>query len=203
MYPPPRPMPPSHPDMPYDPMFDYNAPYDLYMRRHYAYPGSRYDIPDYRDYYPPMYGNEIDNRYYMRTDAMSPALPPSSLLPRKRTIYYAYLPEVVRSPPTVDFRYRSYDRYDSRYDPAAYYPTDYYNRYEANSMVSNAYRRPDKQYKYDYRATKPMKMYNDDMARNNSSFKEKRFDHERFNNDNKLSMQPYSHQRPSEFDPYY
>ncbi|XP_031626111.1 uncharacterized protein LOC116342578 [Contarinia nasturtii] len=200
MYPPPPPH--SQPDMPYDPMFDYNLPYDLYMRRQYAYPGSRYDIPDYRDFYPPMYGNDIDSRYYMRTDSMQPSLPASSVVPRKRTIYYAYLPEVVRSPPSVDFRYRSYDRYDSRYEPAPYYP-EYYNRYEANSMVSNAYHRPDKPFKHEYRTTKPMKIYNDDMVRNNSSFKEKRFDHERFYNDNKLPMQTYSHHRPSEYDSYY
>lgn len=197
MYPPPPPQPPV--DM-YDPIpMDYNAPYaDYYMRRFpysgYSghYPGSRYDIPDYRDY-PPMYGNDIDNRYYMRTDMMPP---PSSTLPRKRTIYYAYLPEVVRSPPTMGYRYRSYDRQDS------YYP-DYYN-YDAN-MVSNAYRRPvEKPFKHDYRTSRPMKNDDrDDMLRNSSSFKEKRFNHERSYDDNKLSMHTYLQRRPSEYDSFY
>lgn len=170
MYPPP-------PQSAYDPMYDYNVPYDMIrgFQGYNNYPGGRYDIPDHRDY-PPMYGNEIDNRYYMRTDMMQP-LPPSSTLPRKRTIYYAYLPEVVRSPPTVDFRYRSYDRYDP------YYP-DYYNPYEAN-MASGTYRRPmydrfaisDRpSMKRDYRTSRPMKAYTEDASRNTPSAKEKRFD---------------------------
>lgn len=158
------------------------------------YPGSRYDTPDYKDY-PPMYGNEIDSRYYMRSEIphmIPPALSPSSALPRKRTIYYAYLPEVVRSPPTVDFRYRSYNRYEP------YYP-DSYNSYDAN-MMGGAYRRPmfDKQtmperasIKYDYRTSKPMKVNYEDTIRNSSSIKEKRFDQER------------QYRKSDEYDPYY
>lgn len=183
MYPPP-------PEM-YDPMFDYNGPYDMYPMRRFPYPsynnypGNRYDIPDYRDY-SPMYGNEIDSRYYMRSDMMPSALPPSSALPRKRTIYYAYLPEVVRSPPTVDFRYRSYDRYEP------YYP-DTYNSYEAN-MISSAYRRPIPErvpIKYDYRTSRPMKVDYDYTTHNSSSIKEKRFDQEK----------PY--RKSDEYDSYY
>lgn len=173
MYPPP-------PDT-YDPMFD-NIPYDMYPVRRFPYsgynnyPGGRYDTPDYRDY-PPMYGNEIDNRYYMRSE-IPYMIPPT--LARKRTIYYAYLPEVVRSPPTVDFRYRSYDRYEP------YYP-DSYSSYDAN-MINNAYRRPmiDRQpipekssIKYDYRTSKPIKAHYDDSIRISSSIKEKRFEPER------------------------
>lgn len=194
MYPPP-PQPPSA-DL-YDPI-DYNAPYsDPYVRRFpYSgyngyYSGNRYDISDYRDY-PPMYGNEIDSRYYMRTDINMMPPPPSSTLPRKRMIYYAYLPEVVRSPPTVG-RYRSYDRYDS------YYP-DYYNNYEASNFI---YRRPlEKSFKSDYRTSRPMKS-NDDTTRNSSSFKEKRFNNERSYDDNELAMHTYVHRRPSEYDSFY
>lgn len=187
MYPPP-PQPPT--DM-YDPIpIDYNTPYaNIYMRR-YPYSGysghysdSRYDIP--RDF-PPMYENEIDSRFYMRSDMMPT---PSSTLPRKRTIYYAYLPEVVRNPPM----YRSYDRYDS------YYP-DYYDNYDAN-MVGNTYRRPvEKAFKYEYRTSRPMKSGdNDEMIRNSSLLKEKRFNHD----DNKFSMNTYLHRRPSGYDTFY
>lgn len=159
---------------------DYNTPYaNIYMRRYpysgYSghYPDSRYDIPR-------NYDNEIDSRFYMRSDMMPP---PSSTLPRKRTIYYAYLPEVVRSPPTVDFRYRSYDRYDP------YYP-DYY--YDAN-MVNNAYRLPIEK----YRTSRPMKSSdNDEMIRNSSSF-----NHGKSYDDN--SMHTYLHRRPSEYDAFY
>lgn len=122
-----------------------------------------------------MYVNEIDDRYYMRTDMMSPSLPLPSALPRKRTIYYAYLPEVVRSPPTVDIRYRSHDRYNP------YYPDYEYNNYEVM-------RRPEKSSKYDYRTSRPFKAYNDDIKQNSYTVREKRFNHEGFHNDNKMSM---------------
>lgn len=196
---------------PHEPMFDYNGPYDPFMHRfpysdYYSsgYAGSRYDIPDYKDY-PPLYTNEIDNQNYMRTDVMSPPPPPPPpmALPRKRTIYYAYLPEVVRSPPTVDFRYRSYDRYEPNY-------SNYYN-YEAN-MVKNPYHRPllDRQAiaektptRYEYRSARPMKHYNDDILRAGSSSKEKRFDPDRPQNDNKIPLHAYSHRRSYDYDPFY
>lgn len=191
MYPPP-------PEI-YDPMNDYNGPHDPYMRPppysgyNNGYPGNRYDIPDYRDY-PPMYGNDIDDRYYMRSDMM----PPSP--PRKRTIYYAYLPEVVRSPPSVDLRYRTYDHYDPYY-------SEFYNPYE--TMMNNPYRRPYSErpierapLRYDSRSPRPMKISSDGMMRNNSSVKEKRFDQER-SYDSKISMHPYYNRRPSEYDSYF
>lgn len=199
MYPPP-------PDA-FDPMYEFNGPYDPYMRRPYSdyttgYSGSRFDIPDYRDY-PSPYGNELDNRYYMRSDMMPPHLPQSSTLPRKRIVYYAFLPEVVRSPPTVDFRYRSYDRYDPYYQ-------DYYN-YETN-MMRNSYRRPlpDRQpiaekasMLHENRAARPMKLYhNEDMSRNSSSIKEKRFEPDRFYNDNRASGHAYPYRKSYEYDPY-
>lgn len=58
------------------------------------------------------------------------AAPPVS---RRRIIYYAHLPEVVRNPASADQRYRSYDRYDPYYDN--------YNYYNYNPMMSS-YRVP-------------------------------------------------------------
>lgn len=195
MYPPP---PEMYESMDYNRPYDYRYPYADYN----GYSSNRYDIPDYRDY-PPMYGNEIVNRYYMRSDMMPPSIPPS--LPRKRTIYYAYLPEVVRSPPTVDFRYRSYDRYDP-------YHSDFYNNYESN-MLSNAYhRRPIQNrpviaekspMRYDQRTSRPMKIYSDDIIQNSSTIKEKRLDREKSYNDNKVSSHAYSHRRASDNDQFY
>lgn len=59
----------------YDPIsINYNAPYANYLRRyHYS-----------------------EHLYYIRSDMIQP---PLSKFPRKRIIYYAYLPEVVRSQP--------------------------------------------------------------------------------------------------------
>lgn len=104
------------------------AMYDPYygppnQRQPYSYYGRDYPaLPDYRDY-PPPYANEIDGRYYGRE---MPANNQNDY-PRRRMIYYAYLPEVVRSPPMVDLRYRSYDRFD-QYDP---YYGDHYDRYDS------------------------------------------------------------------------
>lgn len=216
MYPPPPP-PPSPIEL-NDPIYDYNGPYDPYMRKfssYIDYPGNRY-LPDYRDY-PPIYDNEIDSRYYMRSDMMPPPPPPppqlppqpsmsaSATLPRKRTIYYAYLPEIVRSPPTVDLRYRSYDRYDPYYN-------DFQN-YETNSIMRNTYRhlKPNRQSTAergsmlrDYRTSRPMNLYNDDMTHNNSNnttLKEKRIDMDRFYSGNK-PISSYSYRRFREYDPY-
>lgn len=91
-----------------------------YPDRYYEYPDSRYDIPHPREY-PPLYNNDLDDRYYMRTDL----LPPSR---NRRIIYYAHLPEVVRTPPPVDVNYRSYDRYNPYYDPYASGMMDTYRK---------------------------------------------------------------------------
>lgn len=183
-------------------IYDFNGPYDPYMRRlppHQHYPINRF-ISDYRDY--PFYDNEIDNRYYMRSDMMSHPMPASSNLPRKRTIYYAYLPEIVRSPPTVDLRYRSYNRYD---------PYNDFRNYETNSIMRNAYRhlKPNRQsfserdsMLQDNRANKPMNFYKDDMARNNTSIKEKRNNVDRIYSENR-PMYPHSYRRFREYDPYF
>lgn len=209
MYPPP-------PEI-YDPMYDYRhyPPYEPYMARmpyseYNNYPGNRYDIPE--DYPPPLYGNDIESRYYMRSDIPSsppaippPPLPPSSSLPRKRMIYYAYLPEVVRSPPTVDYRYRSYDR--SSYDPYYDYGYNYYDQ----PMMSGTYRRPmaERQMiaekpapiRHDYRTSRPLRMNDDVVATKNIPIvKEKRFDQDRSYYDD---VKRYTHRRSSEYEPYY
>lgn len=161
----------------YNPMLEYrNAPpYDMYMRRPpYDYFSPHYDLPDYVDY-PPPYTNDIDNRYYnMRTTDMMPPPPPvsstSSASSRRRIIYYANLPDVVRSPPSVDLRYRSYDRFDPYYD--------YFNYYDA-PMMSGAYHRPMKQpidrepMPRDYIMSKPLKENQNEMISN--PVKEKRY----------------------------
>lgn len=117
MYPP----PPEMYDQGYD-YYRYNGQYNNNYMSRQPYPNyNRYDIPDYRDY-PSSYGNDIENRYLSREIPTS-----QSDYPRRRMIYYAYLPEVVRSPPTVDLRYRSYDRFD-KYDP--YYYDSYFDRYD-------------------------------------------------------------------------
>lgn len=99
--------------------------YDRYMPRqpsypdqYYDYPNSRFDIPEPRDYRP-VYTNNLEDRY----PDSDPVGPPRN----RRIIYYANLPEVVRSPPTVDLRYRSYNRFDP------YYPFE---------PMSGAYRKP-------------------------------------------------------------
>lgn len=82
----------------------YNMPDDLYRRDPY------YDLYDRRRYYPG-YDPRID-RYDESYDNYVPRKP-------KRIIYYAHLPEVVRTPPSVDLRYRytvdPYRRIDDDY----------------------------------------------------------------------------------------
>ena len=100
-----------------------NDGYDSYMprmpERYYFYPDRRYDIPEIRDYRP-LYSNDI-------ADRSSSDYSPSNR--NRRIIYYATLPEIVRTSPNVDLRYRS-----SRYDPL-------YNRYSsAYYSAADAYR---------------------------------------------------------------
>ncbi|CAG9790847.1 unnamed protein product [Diatraea saccharalis] len=79
---------------------------DLYRRDPY------YDLYDRRRY--PAYGPRVD-RYDDGYDNYVPRKP-------KRIIYYAHLPDVVRTPPSVDLRYR----YNA--DPYRGYNDDYYAR---------------------------------------------------------------------------
>lgn len=178
----------------YDSMSEYRRyydPYDQYMPRmpnypeqYYDYPDSRYDVPDYRDY-PPMHGNDgkrpspnqlhfsiltcfhrfaVDDRYYTPSDMAPP--PPS----RRRIIYYAHLPEVVRTPPSTDSRYRSYERYDPYYEYYTYNPmmSTYRN---PNPMPNRPYARPESEY-HAASSTRPLKA-NETMR---SSKTDKRFD---------------------------
>ncbi|XP_047506522.1 uncharacterized protein LOC125050613 [Pieris napi] len=80
----------------------YYAPDDLYRR-------DPYDLYDRKRYYP---GASRADRYDETYDNYVPRKP-------KRIIYYAHLPEVVRTPPSVDLRYRysvdPYRRFDDDY----------------------------------------------------------------------------------------
>ncbi|XP_075979741.1 uncharacterized protein LOC142978968 [Anticarsia gemmatalis] len=91
----------------------YPVPDDLYRRDPY------YDMVDRRRYYP--YGPRVD-RYDDNYDNYVPRKP-------KRIIYYAHLPEVVRTPPSVDLRYR--------------YSVDPYRRFDDDVYARNG--------RYDYR----------------------------------------------------
>lgn len=117
-----RMLPPSYPD--YDARIRYNDDYDTYYMKgrnlnSYYYPDKRYDLPESRDYRY-LYTNEINDRYVppqpfppMRRVPYYPVMPSRN----RRIIYYANLPEVIRTPPNVDLRYRNFE---NRYDP--YYP---------------------------------------------------------------------------------
>ncbi|XP_065083444.1 uncharacterized protein LOC135705599 [Ochlerotatus camptorhynchus] len=91
----------------------YDNDYDTYFPRYsfpsyYYYPDKRFDVPSYYR----------DRNYLLTNDVMDPPVIPSR---NRRIIYYATLPEVVRTPPNVDLRYRNYNKYPNRYDP--FYPT--------------------------------------------------------------------------------
>lgn len=97
----------------------YYAADDLYRRDPY------YDIYDRKKYYPG-YGPRVD-RYDEAYDNYVPRKP-------KRIIYYAHLPEVVRTPPSVDLRYRysvdPYRRFDDDYNArTGRYDYRFRNRY--------------------------------------------------------------------------
>ncbi|XP_053696575.1 uncharacterized protein LOC128743907 [Sabethes cyaneus] len=99
----------------------YDTDYDTYFPRYtfpnyYYYPDKRFDVPSYYR----------DRNYLLTNDVMDvPSVPPQSVykFPRRnrRIIYYATLPEIVRTPPNVDLRYRNYNKFNNRFDP--FYPT--------------------------------------------------------------------------------
>nr|XP_019525831.2 uncharacterized protein LOC109397643 [Aedes albopictus] len=103
-------------DMYYQRRYD-NNDYDTYFPRYsfpsyYYYPDKRFDVPSYYR----------DRNYLMTNDVLdAPVIPPYVPTRNRRIIYYATLPEVVRTPPNVDLRYRNYNKYPNRYDP--FYPT--------------------------------------------------------------------------------
>lgn len=106
--------------MPRNPM-----PYPL---DYYGYPERRFDLPDYRDNRN-LYSNDITERYPIALDMKPPR--------NSRIIYYANLPEIVRTPPSVDLRYRTYD---TRYDYPGYPPySPYYRPSGLVAGASNAY----------------------------------------------------------------
>lgn len=96
-----------------DPYY-YRQPMNPYYNNPYT--DRRYEYPEMRNYnnYPPPYMNDVG---YMPP-------PPSN----RRVIYYATLPEVVRTP-EGDSRYRTYKRLDDDY---YYRPDDYNRRYYRN-----------------------------------------------------------------------
>lgn len=113
-----------------------------YPDQYYDYPDRRYDLPEPRAYRP-LYTNDVNDHRYPTAPA---ALPPPMPNRNRRIIYYATLPEIVRTPPpppppsNVDLRYKSYNRYDDRYDPYYGYkmppippPTDYSIGYRTNN----------------------------------------------------------------------
>ncbi|XP_037040690.1 uncharacterized protein LOC119077587 [Bradysia coprophila] len=112
---------------------DYSRSFDVYDRympkepaypdHYYDYPDSRYDLPEPRDYRP-LYSNDISDRGD-RYPYHPYQMPPPATNRNRRIIYYATLPEIVRTPPSVDLRYKSYNnRYDDLYDNYAYYNRD-------------------------------------------------------------------------------
>lgn len=127
---------PDEQDMPkYKPVYPRQAIYypeesrrqyydDRYMANDFYRRDPYYDSYDRRPYYPG-YGPRID-RYDESYDNQVPRKP-------KRIIYYTHLPEVVRTPPSVDLRYRysvdPYRQYDDGYTRNGRYDYRFRNRY--------------------------------------------------------------------------
>lgn len=116
-----------------------------YPDQYYDYPDRRYDLPEPRAYRP-LYSNDVNEHRY---PAAPVTIPPPMPNRNRRIIYYATLPEIVRTPPSVDRRYKTYNRYDDRYDPYYGYkmpsPTDYStdgyrnnNRYDTSPAAGAA-----------------------------------------------------------------
>lgn len=115
---------PEEPRRYYD---DRMYPDDLYRRDPY------YDLYDKRRFYPAspvIPGSRAVDRYDDGYDSYIPRKP-------KRIIYYTHLPEVVRTPPSVDLRYR--------YSVDPYRPDNYYAR---NGRYDYRFRNPNSRYPY-------------------------------------------------------
>ncbi|KAL5278329.1 hypothetical protein ACFFRR_003143 [Megaselia abdita] len=84
----------------FDPYDSYSPRMPEYPEPYYYYPDYRYDVPEPRDYRP-LYNNDIyersasSNSYYNYKHHPTP-----SPYYNKRIVYYAHLPEIVRSPVT-------------------------------------------------------------------------------------------------------
>ncbi|XP_053948152.1 uncharacterized protein LOC128856819 isoform X1 [Anastrepha ludens] len=98
----------------YDPYDSYSPRFPQYPELYYNYPDRRYDIPEPRDYIP-LYNNEIYDKAsypaanYPPVDGYTSAKYPEYSRNQRRIVYYAHLPEIVRTP--YDYANR-YDRYD-------------------------------------------------------------------------------------------
>ncbi|XP_037825636.1 uncharacterized protein LOC119613684 [Lucilia sericata] len=112
----------------YDPYDSYSPRMPQYPEPYYNYPDRRYDIPEPREYLP-LYNNEIYEKSAYAPINYPDPYPASSKYPidytapskyptdytrsNKRIVYYAHLPEIVRTP--YDYAANNYNR-DQRYD---------------------------------------------------------------------------------------
>ncbi|XP_037934586.1 uncharacterized protein LOC119668959 [Teleopsis dalmanni] len=100
----------------YDPYDSYSPRMPQYPEPYYNYPDHRYDIPEPRDYMP-IYNNDIyDKAPYPAANYQTGFPYSSSKYPdyarnQRRIIYYAHLPEIVRTPYDYVNRYNR-DRYE-------------------------------------------------------------------------------------------
>ncbi|KAM7349412.1 uncharacterized protein ACRADG_008389 [Cochliomyia hominivorax] len=112
----------------YDPYDSYSPRVPQYPEPYYNYPDRRYDIPEPREYLP-LYNNEIYEKSayapitypdpyplpskYPIDYTTSSKYPADYVRSNKRIVYYAHLPEIVRTP--YDYAANNYNR-DQRYD---------------------------------------------------------------------------------------
>ncbi|XP_017484270.1 PREDICTED: uncharacterized protein LOC108372951 isoform X4 [Rhagoletis zephyria] len=98
----------------YDPYDSYSPRIPQYPEMYYNYPDRRYDIPEPRDY-GPLYNNEIYDKtpypsgIYPATDGYTSAKYPEYPRNQRRIVYYAHLPEIVRTPYDYATRHDHYD----------------------------------------------------------------------------------------------
>lgn len=103
----------------YDPYDSYSPRIPAYPEPYYNYPDRRYDIPEPRDYLP-IYNNDIYDKtsaYSSSINYISPkyAANEYARTPQRRIVYYAHLPEIVRTP--YDYASNRFDR--DRYGSSA------------------------------------------------------------------------------------
>ncbi|XP_061399603.1 uncharacterized protein LOC133335335 [Musca vetustissima] len=122
----------------YDPYDSYSPRMPQYPEPYYNYPDRRYDIPEPREYLP-VYNNEVyekssyapittaypDLNYPVKYPNDYPAKYPLDYTrPNKRIVYYAHLPEIVRTPYDYANSYNR-DRYDGQTAPNKVLPSAY------------------------------------------------------------------------------
>ncbi|XP_058824805.1 uncharacterized protein LOC131685236 [Topomyia yanbarensis] len=157
-----------HPPAPhrYDTYYQrrYDTDYDSYFPRYsfpgyYYYPDKRFDVPSYYR----------DRNYLLTNDVMDPPPIPQIHLPtrNRRIIYYANLPEIVRTPPNVDLRYRNYNKFGNRFDP--FYPTKApMSSYKAPSTSKYDERNPGDRKEDKYVSSTPIKIVREIAAQQES-----------------------------------